>query len=135
MFLTKGSLIMGNESRFGPSHRWRVLGIGVAANAAVAAAFGGIPATAVFIRNGYQLDNSIFGWVIGAMGLGIAVSELPWGLVTDWLGDRKVLLTGLSLTGVVLVLMASFVSPTAEYVPAAAFLGSAFCSWAGLGEA
>lgn len=124
---------MGNESRFGPSHRWRVLGIGVAANAAVAAAFGGIPATAVFIRNGYQLDNSIFGWVIGAMGLGIAVSELPWGLVTDWLGDRKVLLTGLSLTGVVLVLMASFVSPTAEYVPAAAFLGFGLLFMGGIG--
>ena len=124
---------MGNESRFSASHRWRVLGIGVAANAAIAAAFGGIPATAVFIRNGYQLDNSTFGWVIAAMGLGIAVSELPWGLVTDWLGDRKVLLTGLCLTGVVLALMAAFVAPTAGYVPAAALLGFSLLLMGGIG--
>jgi hypothetical protein len=80
---------MDKELGFGPSHRWRVLGIGVAANAAVAATFGGIPATAVFIRSGYEVDNVAFGSVIGAMGLGIAVSELPWGLVTDRLGDRS----------------------------------------------
>ena len=124
---------MGKESRFGPSHRWRVLGIGVAANAAVAAAFGGIPATAVFIRNGYQLNNSTFGWVVGAMGLGIAVSELPWGLVTDWFGDRKVLLTGLTLTGAVLALMATFVSPTAGYVPQAPLLGFGLLAMGGIG--
>jgi MFS family permease len=106
-----------------PSHRWRVLGIGVAANAAVAAAFAGIPATAVFLRAGYHLDNVTFGSVIGAMGLGLAVSELPWGLVTDWLGDRKVLLTGLSMTGIVLALTASFAAPTTGYVPSALLLG------------
>jgi sugar phosphate permease len=124
---------MSNESRFGPSHRWRVLGIGVAANAAVAAVFGGLPATAVFIRNEYQLDNATFGWVVGAMGLGIAVSELPWGLVTDWLSDRKVLLSGLCLTGVVLALMALFVSPTAGYVPAAVLLGFGLLLMGGIG--
>jgi MFS family permease len=114
---------MRNELRLTPSHRWRVLGIGVAANGAVAAAFAGIPATAVSVRFGYQLDNTTFGLVIGAMGLGLAISELPWGLATDWLGDRKVLLTGLGLTGIVLALMASFVAPTAGYVPPAALLG------------
>jgi hypothetical protein len=72
-----------NELRFGPSHRWRVLGIGVAANGAVAVAFAGIPAAAVFVRSGYQVNTATFGWTIGAMGLGLAVSELPWGFVTD----------------------------------------------------
>lgn len=114
---------MRNELLMAPSHRWRVLGIGVAANAAVSAAFAGIPATAVFVRSGYQLSNATFGWAIGAMGLGLALSELPWGLVTDWLGDRKVLLAGLGLTGIVLALMAWFVSPTAGYVPSAVLLG------------
>jgi MFS family permease len=109
-------------SPFGPSHRWRVLGIGVAANGAVAAVFAGIPATAVFVRSSYQINNAVFGWAIGAMGLGLALSELPWGFVTDWLGDRKVLLAGLSLTGIALALMASFVSPTAQHAPAATLL-------------
>ena len=122
-----------NELRFGPSHLWRVLGIGVAANGAVAVAFAGIPAAAVFVRSGYQVNNATFGWTIGAMGLGLAVSELPWGFVTDWLGDRKVLLTGLSLTGVVLALMASFVSPTVGYVPAAAQLAFGLLLLGGFG--
>jgi MFS family permease len=125
---SKTWLTMKNEFRLAPSHRWRVLGIGLAANAAVAAAFAGIPAAAVFVRSGYQLNNSTFGSVIAAMGLGLAVSELPWGLVTDWLGDRKVLLTGLSLTGLVLALMSRFVVPAAGYVPAASFLGLALLS-------
>lgn len=114
---------MHTESRFGPSHRWRVLGIGVAANASFAVALAGIPTTAVFMRSGYRLDTSHLGFVLSAMGLGVAVSEVPWGLVTDRLGDRKVLLAGLSLTGVVLALMAVFVSPAKQYVPAAALLG------------
>jgi MFS family permease len=121
------------EQRFGPSHRWRVLGIGVAANGAVAAAFAGIPSAAVFVRSAYQINNATFGWTIAAMGLGLAVSELPWGFVTDWLGDRKVLLTGLSLTGVVLVLMASFVSPVAGYVPAAPLLALGLLFVGGIG--
>ncbi len=116
---------LSQARRFAPSHRWRVLGIGVAANGSFAAALSGIPTTAVFMRSGYRIDTADLGYVLGAMGLGIAVSELPWGLVTDRLGDRKILLTGLSLTGVVLVLMACFVSPLAAYIPSAAMLAIA----------
>lgn len=87
------------------------------------AAFAGIPATGVFLRSGYELDNRRLGWVLAAMGLGLAVSELPWGLVTDRLGDRKVLLAGLGLTGAVLAWMAALVSPTAGTAPATALLG------------
>jgi MFS family permease len=114
---------MGNESRFGPSHRWRVLAIGVAANASFAAALAGIPTTAVFMRSGYRLDTRHLGFVLSAMGLGVAVSEVPWGLVTDRLGDRRVLLAGLAMTGAVLALMALFVSPAEGYVPAVTLLG------------
>lgn len=114
---------MGRESRFGASHRWRILAIGVAANASFAAALAGIPTTGVFMRSGYLLDTTHLGFVLSAMGLGVAVSEVPWGIVTDRLGDRAVLLTGLGLTGAVLALMAVFVSPAAGYVPAAALLG------------
>jgi len=114
---------MVEESRFGPSHRWRVLAIGVAANASFAAALAGIPTTAVFMRSGYGLDTGHLGFVLSAMGLGAAASELPWGLVTDRLGDRRVLLTGLALTGAVLALMALFVSPVQGHVPAATLLG------------
>jgi sugar phosphate permease len=102
---------------FGRAHRWKVLGVGFAANASFAAAFYGIPTTAVFIRSGYQIETTHLGLVLGAMGLGTALSELPWGLLTDRLGDRKVLLSGLGLTGVVLGWLALFVAPLSGHVP------------------
>lgn len=98
-------------------HRWKVLSVGVAANASFSAAFSGIPITAVLIRSGYHLGNAELGLVLGLMGLGIALSELPWGLLTDRWGDRPVLISGLAATAAALALMALFVVPMPGYVP------------------
>ncbi|MET3917608.1 MFS family permease [Variovorax sp. OAS795] len=106
-----------------PSHRWKVLAAGVAANAAFSVAFSGIPMTAVLMRTGYQLDNATLGLVLGLMGLGIAVSELPWGLLTDRWGDRPVLLTGLGSTAIALVAMALWAAPGAQHIPGLGWLG------------
>lgn len=107
-------------------HRWKVLGVGVAANGSFAAALTGLPATAVSMRADYGLAAADLGLVIGAMGLGVAVSELLWGMLTDRLGDRRVLLTGLGLTGLVLALMALLLSPVPGRVPSAMLLAGAF---------
>ena len=106
----------------GSRHRWKVLGVGFSANASFAAAFSGIPTTAVFIRSGYHVGNSGLGLVLGMLGLGIALSELPWGLLTDRWGDRKVLLLGLSATAAALAALALFVVPRQAYVPGLASL-------------
>lgn len=103
-------------------HRWKVLGVGVAANASFSAAFSGIPTTAVFIRSAYHLGNAELGVAIGALGMGIAISELPWGLLTDRWGDRTVLLAGLGLTGLALFVMACCVAPLHGAVPPLAWL-------------
>ncbi|WP_296228686.1 MFS transporter [Ralstonia sp. UBA689] len=103
-------------------HRWKVLGVGVAANASFSAAFSGIPTTAVFIRSAYHLGNAELGMALGAMGLGIAVSELPWGLLTDRWGDRTVLLAGLGATALALLVMACCVAPLHGSVPPLAWL-------------
>ncbi|MER9947447.1 hypothetical protein [Mesorhizobium sp. M0047] len=55
---------------FKPNHRWKVLGIGVAANASFSATFAGIPATAVVLRQGiiWPTPNSVWPsafWVWG----------------------------------------------------------------------
>lgn len=109
------------------SHRWKVLGVGVAANVSFSAAASGLPTTAIWLRSGYHLSNVHLGLVLGAMGLGVALSELPWGMLTDRWGDRPVLLTGLSSTAVVLAVMAGFVAPTAADVPALGWLVFAMC--------
>ncbi|ADG14453.1 major facilitator superfamily MFS_1 [Paraburkholderia atlantica] len=101
----------------GARHRWKVLGVGFAANASFSAAFSGIPTTAVFLRSDYHLGNHGLGLVLGMLGLGIAVSELPWGLLTDRWGDRRVLLLGLLSTAAALAGLALFVSPGAARVP------------------
>ena len=106
------------------THRWKVLGTGVAANASFAVAFSGIPTTAVFMRSDYHLGNTELGLALGAMGLGIAISELPWGMLTDRLGDRRVLLTGLGATAAWLAVMAYCVVPTPFYVPSEMFLAA-----------
>lgn len=106
------------------NHRWKVLGIGVAANACFSATFAGIPATAVFLRSGYHLGNGQLGLVLGLMGLGVMLSELPWGLLTDRWGDRRVLLTGLGATAIWLLFMAFLVVPSVAHIPSVALLAA-----------
>lgn len=107
-----------------PRHRWKVLAAGVGANAAFSTAFSGIPMTAVVMRSGYRLDDAALGLVLGLMGLGIAVSELPWGLLTDRWGDRPVLLTGLGATATALFALALFGAPASGHVPGLGWLGA-----------
>ncbi|MPV60531.1 MFS transporter [Burkholderia sp. HI2761] len=101
----------------GPAHRWRVLAAGVAANMSFSAAAAGIPTTAVWMRTAYHLDNGALGLVLGALGFGVALSELPWGIAADRFGDRRVLLTGLVATAAMLALMMVTIAPTAHAVP------------------
>ncbi len=108
-------------------HRWKVLGVGVAANVSFSAAAAGIPTTALWLRSDYQLSTPQLGLVLGALGLGVAISELPWGLATDRWGDRPILLSGLLGTAVALLLMALFIAPLAGPLPAVPWLVAAMC--------
>ncbi|WP_042262808.1 MFS transporter [Paraburkholderia heleia] len=110
---------MGRSTTRGAAHRWKVLAVGVAANASFAAALGGIPATGVLIRLHYRIGTGELGVVLGMLGLGIVLGELPWGLLTDRWGDRRVLLTGLSTTALALVAMALRGAPAGAYTPGA----------------
>ncbi|WP_051899035.1 MFS transporter [Sciscionella sediminilitoris] len=95
----------------GANHRWLILGIGVAAQASFSAAFAGIPATGPLLRGEFQFSAGQLGLVLGAILLGIAISEVPWGMVTDRLGDRRTLLTGLLGTGILLAVLAVVLTP------------------------
>ncbi|WP_175996617.1 MFS transporter [Burkholderia stabilis] len=111
----------------GPAHRWRVLAAGVAANMSFSAAAAGIPTTAVWMRAAYHLDNSALGLVLGALGFGVALSELPWGIAADRFGDRRVLLSGLVATAAMLALMVCTIVPSAHAVPPLARVVAAMC--------
>ncbi len=109
---------------FGPRHRWVVLAVGVAAQAAFSAAITGIPVTGATMRSDYQLGNGELGLVLGAIYLGIAASEIVWGLWTDRWGERKILLTGLISTSILLISLALFVVPSGGAVPGLPWLVS-----------
>ncbi|EGD03351.1 major facilitator transporter, partial [Burkholderia sp. TJI49] len=94
-----------------------MLAAGVAANMSFSAAAAGIPTTAVWMRTAYHLDNGALGLVLGALGFGVALSELPWGIAADRFGDRRVLLTGLVATAAMLALMACAIVPTPHAIP------------------
>lgn len=111
-------------SRCAPARRWYVLAAGFAANAAFSAAISGLPAAGVLMRDGYALSTSGVGVAVAGVGLGIAASELPWGMLTDRIGDRRVLLSGLALTAAVLAWMAAFASPLQGHRPSLTHLAS-----------
>ncbi|MGP3965555.1 MFS transporter [Nonomuraea sp. 3N208] len=97
--------------RYGAGHRWVVLSVGVGAQASFAAMFAGIPVTGIAMRAGYHLSIGDLGLALACLGLGVAVSDIVWGLLTDRYGDRRVLLIGLTSTGALLALMAAAVTP------------------------
>ncbi len=114
---------MTSKNSFKPNYRWTVLGIGVAAQASFSVAFSGIPITGVLMRTDYHFTTSQLGLVLGCMALGVAVSEILWGLLTDRFGDRRILLTGLLSTGLMLAWMSFFVAPTKQFIPTVLQLG------------
>jgi len=109
-FLMHASTLSATPA-FGARHRWKVLGVGVAANVSFSAAANGLPTTAVWLRSSYHLGSTQLGVALGAMGLGIACSELPWGMATDRYGDRPVLLTGLVGSMLALLAMMLWLTP------------------------
>ncbi|MFI7703659.1 MFS transporter [Nonomuraea sp. NPDC049480] len=97
--------------RYGARHRWVVLAVGVGAQGSFSAMFSGIPVTGIAMRSGYHLSTGELGLVLACLGLGVAVSDIVWGLLTDRFGDRRILLVGLTSTGALLALMAAAFTP------------------------
>jgi sugar phosphate permease len=104
--------------------RWLVLSIGVMAQMTFAIAFGGIAVSGVLIRNAYHFSATELGFILGCMGLGVALSDVLWGILTDRLGDKRVLLIGLGLMGLIFAIMSAGVAPSTGRIPGAFSLGS-----------
>ncbi|MDF0529333.1 MFS transporter [Tsukamurella sp. 8F] len=101
----------------GPRYKWGVLGIGVGAQAAFSIAFQGIPTSGPVLQAAYHLTTHRLGIVLAAVTCGIAITEVAWGIITDRIGERPVLITGLTGTTIMFVLAALFVAPHGNSVP------------------
>ncbi|WP_340609462.1 MFS transporter [Xenorhabdus bharatensis] len=98
---------MNNKS----SYRWFILIVGVLAQATFAMGFAGIPVTGILMRDDYHFSLFSLGVVLGAMGLGVAISEIFWGMLTDKLGDKTVLILGLWLSASAFTYISFFLTP------------------------
>ena len=93
------------------NYRWFVLGAGVLAQAVFAIGFAGVPVAGVLMRDIYGFSLFELGVVLGAMGLGVAISEIIWGILTDKLGDKTVLVIGLWLSAGTFAFISHFLTP------------------------
>ncbi|HDJ2887752.1 TPA: MFS transporter [Staphylococcus aureus] len=61
--------------------------------------YAGVAVSGVLFREKYNFELTQIGLLLGCMALGIAFSELIWGFLTDFLGDKFVLIIGLLGSG------------------------------------
>ncbi|KES11773.1 Major Facilitator Superfamily [Snodgrassella alvi SCGC AB-598-O11] len=108
MSLNSNKLPDKNKNFFSDNHKWKVLFTGAFANTCFTFVIGGVPAASIILRNDYHIPTSVLGLLMGIVGFGIAVSELPWGIATDRFGDRPILIAGLSTTAIALFILAYF---------------------------
>ncbi|HXV96306.1 MAG TPA: MFS transporter [Gaiellaceae bacterium] len=87
-------------------YRWTILALGTAAQWSYSAVFLGIPVLAPQLREAYGLSLTQIGVVLAAFSIGSVVTLLPWGLLADRVGERRVLATGLAAASIALAVAA-----------------------------
>ncbi|MBJ7518391.1 MAG: MFS transporter [Solirubrobacteraceae bacterium] len=76
-------------------YRWVVLGVGAFGAGAFAALRMGLPSLGPAIRDDYALTLGQVGLVFTALAVGTMVTLLAWGMLTDRIGERPVMVAGL----------------------------------------
>ncbi|MFD7729165.1 MFS transporter [Kitasatospora phosalacinea] len=117
-----GPLVGRSGKEHTPRFKWGVLGIGIAAQAAFSAAFQGLPTSGPLLQDAYRLTPSQLGLVLAAVTCGAFATDVFWGLAADRIGERKVLVTGLTGTTLALAAATLFLTPAAGAVPSYAAL-------------
>ncbi len=79
----------------GGRYRWAVLGVGTLAQGTSSAYFQGLAAVAPALRASEHLSVTSLGVLLGAPTAGLVVTLLPWGWLTDRVGERLVMAAGL----------------------------------------
>jgi MFS family permease len=89
--------LQGRLLRLDSRYRWTILALGTAAQASYSAVFLGLPVLAPALRSEYDLTLTGVGLVLAAASAGSIFTLLPWGLLADRAGERRVLAGGLTL--------------------------------------
>jgi sugar phosphate permease len=76
-----------------------VLAAGTAAQASFSTITLGLPAITPALREAYDLNLQGVGFLLATEWVGLTVGLLPWGLVTDRIGERRALGIGLAACG------------------------------------
>ncbi|MER5640155.1 MFS transporter [Kitasatospora sp. NPDC002227] len=98
-------------------YKWGILGIGIGAQAAFSATFQGIPTSGSILQQAYRLTTGQLGLILAAVTAGIFITDVFWGILSDRIGERKVLITGLSGTTIALAAVTVFLVPHGGVVP------------------
>lgn len=126
------------------SYRWVVLAVGAVSAGAFAALRMGLPALSPALRDEYALSLGEVGVALSAVAVGVMLTLLPWGVLTDRIGERPVLAIG--LTGTAIALAAAAFAPSFGALVAGLFAagmlgasatgasGRAVMGWFGRGE-
>jgi len=89
------------------SYRWVVLAVGALGAGAFNALRMGLPAISPELRSTYALSLPEVGLAFTALSVGVLLTLVPWGMLTDRIGERPVMTVGLTGTAGALVLAAS----------------------------
>jgi sugar phosphate permease len=76
-------------------YRWVILAAGTTAQTSFTTISVGLPALAPALRSHYRLSLGQVGVVLGAVGIGMLPTLLPWGILADRIGERTVIAFGL----------------------------------------
>jgi sugar phosphate permease len=87
-------------------YRWVILATGAVGAGAFAALRMGLPALGPAIRSHYGLSLAQVGLAFAAVAVGVMLTLVPWGVLTDRIGERPVMAAGLAGTAVALGLAA-----------------------------
>ncbi len=90
-------------------YRWVILGVGAAGAGAFSALRMGLPALGPALRDAYGLSLPQVGFAFTAVAVGVMLTLVPWGVLTDRIGERPVM--GAGLAGCAAALAATAYAP------------------------
>jgi sugar phosphate permease len=98
--------VASQELHRGPRYRWVVLAVGAFGAAAFTGLRMGFPALGPELRDAFGLSLGEVGLALAALSVGVTVTTVPWGMLTDRIGERPVMAGGLLATAAALAALA-----------------------------